>query len=75
MKALTAARALLGARRVPAYAHRRGRPGARRFAHYANELKSAHVFLTETERSEGSALGELVSDVMPHVEVPVSILH
>ena len=75
MKALTAARALLERAQVPCVVHIGVGDLAHVVAHYANELKSAHVFLTETERSEGSALGELVSDLMPHVEVPVSILH
>ena len=75
MKALAAARALLERAQVPCVVHIGVGDLAHVVAHYANELKSAHVFLTETERSEGSALGELVSDLMPHVEVPVSILH
>ena len=75
MKALTAARALLERAQVPCVVHIGVGDLAHVVAHYANELKSAHVFLTETERSEGSALGELVSDLMPHVEVPVSVLH
>ena len=75
MKALTAARALLERAQVPCVVHIGVGDLAHVVAHYANELKSAHVFLTETERGEGSALGEVVSDLMPHVEVPVSVLH
>ena len=75
MKALAAARALLERAQVPCVLHIGVGDLAHVVAHYANEVKSAHVFLTETERSEGSALGALVSDLMPHVEVPVSVLH
>ena len=75
MKALTAARALLERAQVPCVVHIGVGDLAHVVAHYANELKSAHVFLTETGRSQGSALGEVVSDLMPHVEVPVSVLH
>ena len=75
MKALTAARALLERAQVPCVVHIGVGDLAHVVAHYANELKSAHVFLTETERGHGSALGEVVSDLMPHVEVPVSVLH
>jgi len=74
MKALTSARALLERAQVPCVLHIGVGDLAHVVAHYANELKSAHVFLTETERSEGSALGEVVSDLMPHVGVPVSIV-
>ena len=75
MKALAAARALLERAQVPCVVHIGVGDLAHVVAHYANELKSAHVFLTETGRSQGSALGEVVSDLMPHVEVPVSVLH
>ena len=74
MRALTSARALLERAQVPCVLHIGVGDLAHVVAHYANELKSAHVFLTETERSEGSALGEVVSDLMPHVGVPVSIV-
>ena len=54
MKALTAARALLERAQVPCVVHIGVGDLAHVVAHYANELKSAHVFLTETERSEGA---------------------
>ena len=75
MKSLAAARALLERAQVPCVVHIGVGDLAHVVAHYANELKSAHVFLTETERGEGSMLGEVVSDLMPHVVVPVSVLH
>ena len=43
-------------------------------AHYANALGATQVCVTETERAEGSALGDAVAAMTEHTQVPVSIV-
>ncbi|MFO1315017.1 MAG: universal stress protein [Burkholderiales bacterium] len=74
MKALQPARALLERAAVPCTVHIGVGDFAHVVAHYARELGAAQVFLTETERSEGEALGEVVTALVPHVGVPVNIV-
>jgi YjbE family integral membrane protein len=74
MQQLEAARALLEKANVPCVVHIGVGDLAHVVAHYANTLKSSEVFMTETARSEGAQLGDVVSALAPHVTVPISIV-
>ena len=43
-------------------------------AHYAKELRPRRIYLTDTERSDGSALSAAIAELNPNAEVPVSVI-
>jgi len=74
MKALEPARALIERAGLPCTVHIGVGDFAHVIAHYANTLGSTQVCVTETERAEGSALGEVVAAMTEHTQVPVAIM-
>jgi len=74
MKALEPARALIEKAGLPCTVHIGVGDFAHVIAHYANTLGSSQVCVTETERADGSALGEAVAAMTEHTQVPVAIV-
>ena len=72
LKALRPARELLERERVPHVVHIGVGDLAHVITHYAKELRSREVYLTDTERSEGSALSTAIAELHPITEVPVT---
>ncbi len=73
MQQLRAARELFEGAKVPCKVHIGVGDFAHVVAHYANTLQCAEVVLTETARSEGDRLGEVVAALAPHVTVPITV--
>ena len=67
------ARALIERAGLPCTVHIGVGDFAHVIAHYANTLGATEVIVTETERAEGSALGEAVAAMTGHTQVPVAI--
>jgi YjbE family integral membrane protein len=74
LKALQAARAILEKAGLPCVVHIGVGDFAHVVAHYAKTLGSRQVFLTDTARSEGAALGDAVAALTEHIDVPVVIV-
>ena len=74
MKALAPARALIEKAGLPCTVHIGVGDFAHVVAHYAKTLGATQVFVTDTERSEGSALGDAVAALSEHAQVPVVIV-
>jgi YjbE family integral membrane protein len=74
MKALEPARAIIEAAGLPCTVHIGVGDFAHVVAHYAKTLGSKQVFVTDTERSEGAALGEAMAALSAHADVPVVIV-
>ena len=74
MKALEPARALIERAGVPCTVHIGVGDFAHVVAHYANTLGATQVYVTETERAEGSDLSEAVAAMAEHTRVPVAVV-
>ena len=74
MKALAPARALIEKAGLPCTIHIGVGDFAHVVAHYAKTLGATQVFVTDTERSEGAALGDAVAALSEHAQVPVVIV-
>jgi YjbE family integral membrane protein len=74
MKALQSARAIIEGAGLPCVVHIGVGDFAHVLAHYAKTLGSQQIFVTDTARSEGAALGEAVAALSEHVRVPVVIV-
>ena len=74
MKALEPARALIEKAGLPCTVHIGVGDFAHVVAHYAKTLGATQVFVTDTERSEGAALGDAVAALSEHAQVPVVVV-
>jgi YjbE family integral membrane protein len=74
LKALHPARELLERAGVPHVVHIGVGDLAHVTSHYAKELRPGKIYLTDTERSDGSALGEAIADLVPDAGIPVSVV-
>lgn len=74
MRALQRARTLIEDAGIACAVHIGVGDLAHQVAHYARELSSAQVFLTETERCADGAIGAVVGTLVPHIEVPLAVV-
>ncbi len=74
LKALEPARELLQRAGMPHVVHIGIGDLAHVTAHYAKELRPRRIYLTDTERSDGSALSAAIAELNPNAEVPVSVV-
>jgi YjbE family integral membrane protein len=74
LKALHPARELLERAGVPHVVHIGVGDLAHVTTHYAKELRPGRIYLTDTERSDGSALSAAIAGLNPNAEVPVSVV-
>jgi YjbE family integral membrane protein len=74
LKALQPAREQLERAGVPHLVHIGVGDLAHVTAHYAKELRPRKIYLTDTDRSEGTALGAAIADLVPDAGIPVSVV-
>jgi YjbE family integral membrane protein len=74
MKALQPARDLLERAHVPHAVHIGVGDLAHVTTHYAKELRPHRIYLTDTERSDASALGAAIAGLNPDPAVPVTVV-